>query len=365
MKQISTKNKHYDIRPILDKGCQYNLIVGERLNGKSFAVKRTILQDAIQGKLFCYVRRWKDEIKAYAVENYFEDFVYDYDDSGNEVRRIYGMTGGLYTDILAVTGKIYFATLDDYGKKVKGQLIGYYFSLASQTSYKSQSYPQAYNLVFEEFITIGGYLPNEPKNLMHLISTIFRQRTGKIFLIGNTINRTFPYLQDWGLYHVLHQKRKTIEVYEIKNDEDNNTIRIAVEITENDLKNNRLAFGKNVTSITNGEWETEQFLHLDNPLTSYHIYYQMYAIYGYMQFRISLLIEEKNPFLYIEEWKYEIPPNSRVVTNNYNCDIMYTRTFMEHVTIYDKTISYLLNRGKFRVENDLVGTDFCAAFKIK
>lgn len=357
-------NKHYNIKPLLALNCQYNLLIGERTNGKSFAVKKTVLEDVLQkGHFFCYVRRWKTELKAYEVENYFQDFVLDYDEEGKEVRRISDMTNGEYTDILAITGKIYFATLDEWGKKVKGIQIGYYFSLASQGSYKSQSFPQAYNLVFEEFITTEGYLPNEPKLFLHLISTIFRTRTGRIFLIGNTINRTFPYIKDWGLDNILHQPRGTIEVYKVTDGE--TEIKIGVEITKNDLRNNRLAFGRNVNSITNGEWETDQYLHLDQPYNSYEILYVMYAIYQYMKFRISVLRDNDEIYLYIDNYEYDIPEDARVVTNTYNCGIMYTRTFSEVLTIYDRKILRLLKMGKVKFENDLVGTDFTSAFNIK
>lgn len=348
----------------MDLECQYNLIIGERTNGKSFAVKRVVLEDAyLQGKYFCYVRRWKDEVKAYEVEGYFEDFCNDTSEDENTINRISDMTNGEYETIQAITGKIYLANYDDYGRKVKGRQIGYYFNLSAQTNYKSQSFPLAYNLIFEEFITTRGYLPNEPKNLLHLISTIFRQRSGRIFLIGNTINRTFPYLEEWGLTNVLTQKRESIDVYTVT--DGNNSIKIAVELTDNKLNNNRLAFGKNVSSITNGEWEVDKFLHLSEPVEHYKKLYILFAVFGYMTFRLSLIKDNKELYLYIDSWNDEIPPKSRVVQNNYNCDIMYTRAFNEFVTIYDKVVYRLLQRGKFKAENDLVGTDFCSAFGIK
>lgn len=364
MKQVSKNKKYYNIQPILSLGCQYNLIIGERTNGKSFAVKQTILEDAIKhGRYFCYVRRWKDELKAYQVESYFDDFSNDVLSDGSSINRIRVMTNEKYETVQAVTGKIYLANFDEYGRKIRGEQIGYYFNLSAQTNYKSQSFPLAFNLVFEEFITTRGYLPNEPKNLLHLISTIFRQRSGRIFLIGNTINRTFPYLKEWGLTHVLTQKRGSIEVYTVT--DGSNEVKIAVEITDNKLNNNHLAFGHNVSSITNGEWEVESFLHLEKPVEQYKKLYILFAISGYMIFRISLIEDEKQLYLYIDSWNDKIPPKSRVVQNIYNCDRMYTRGFNEAVTIYDKVVYKLLQRGKFKAENDLVGTDFCSAFGIK
>lgn len=363
MKKIRKNKKYYDLTPILELDCEYNVILGERTNGKSFAVKDHILRDSLMGKYFCYVRRWKQELKAYEVERYFSDFILDYDEDGNEIRRIYDMTNGEYTTILCTMGSIYLANEDEFGRKDRGIQIGYYFSLASQALYKSQSFPFAYNFVFEEFVTTSGYLPNEPKNLLHLISTIFRQRIGKIFLIGNTINRTFPYIKDWGLTHILQQPRGTIEIYDVSDGE--NTIRIAVEITDTKLNNNRLAFGKNVNSITNGEWEVDNFLHLEKRYEEYHKLYIMFAVYQYMIFRISLIREDKILFLYIDDWNEEIPEKSRVVTNSYNCSIMYSRRFQDVITIYDKTVLDLLRRGKFVFKNDLIGTDFCASFDIE
>lgn len=359
------KEKYYSLKKLYDCDCDYNLLIGQRTNGKSFAIKKKLIEDALHGKLFCYVRRWKKEIKGYMIERYFSDFVYDRDKDGNEYERIKDMTNGEYTCVMAQLGEIYLANVDEYGRKIKGIVIGYYFALVTQGDYKSLSYPQAWNLVFEEFISTEGYLPNEPKIFLHLVSTIFRRRRGRIFLVGNTIDRNFPYIKAWGLVNIMTQKVHTIEIYNVDDEENDIHVKIAVEMTDNFKSINPLAFGADVSSIVSGEWETNQYLHLDKPYTRYKKLYIMFAISQYMIFRLSVIRDDKQIFLYVENWNDEIPPKTHIVCNEYNCDIYYSRSFNDCVTIYDKTILNLLERGKVKYENDLVGTDFTSAFNIK
>ena len=57
------KRKYYDLKPLLDAGCNWMILYGMRSNGKSYAVKKHIIDDALKGKNFVYLRRWSEDIK--------------------------------------------------------------------------------------------------------------------------------------------------------------------------------------------------------------------------------------------------------------------------------------------------------------
>ena len=83
------KQKYYNIKNLLSKNAQYNILLGERSNGKSYATKYMILWESFheldyfeflkKNKIpkkryqFAYIRRWQDEIKGRDVELYFAD----------------------------------------------------------------------------------------------------------------------------------------------------------------------------------------------------------------------------------------------------------------------------------------------------
>ena len=69
------KQKFYRLTNIEKKNAQYNILLGERSNGKSYAVKEKCLIEAWNDpdKKFILLRRWDLEIKPNLSEAYFKD----------------------------------------------------------------------------------------------------------------------------------------------------------------------------------------------------------------------------------------------------------------------------------------------------
>lgn len=361
------KQIYYTLKRILEIIAQFYMLLGERSNGKSFSVKEKVLEDAYNNnEEFVYVRRWKEDIKSLSIEQYFDDLVCD----GDGVEHVKRITNGEYSDIAVYRGAIYFANLDDELKKVRGKKIGYALALTSETHYKSMSYPRVMNMIFEEFITDKGYLPNEVQTLMSLVSTVFRRRQGRVFLIGNTLSRHCPYFNEWQLTHVLKMKQGDIEVYHQSTnqvDESGNpvTVTIAVEYCANNSNNSKMFFGKSSKMIVSGEWETRDYLHLERRLTTYKCLYTMYAEKGQLRFCIKLLFENNVPFIYIYPYtKGDFPDNARVVTERQSLKPLYSQSLLQFRTKYDNIIVGLLRERKVTVSDNLTGTDFFNAFKI-
>ena len=88
--------------------------------------------------------------------------------------------------------------------------------------------------------------------------------------MGNTISRVCPYINEWGLHHIIsNQKQGTIEVKEIPDiNDENNSIKIAIEyckptgITSGTI-------GTNANMINTGAWETHPQPHLPKSYKEY------------------------------------------------------------------------------------------------
>ena len=56
----------------------YIILLGQRTNGKSFAVKEDLIKNALEkGEEFAYIRRYKEDCRQYMVEEYFSDIICD------------------------------------------------------------------------------------------------------------------------------------------------------------------------------------------------------------------------------------------------------------------------------------------------
>ena len=119
------KQQYYNIANILAKKAHYNLIYGERSNGKSYAVKVECLKRfRDSGAEFMYIRRYDTDIKIDLVNGYFADV---------PLQEIFG---DKYNSIYAHAGRVYLARVDE-GKKTNVTQCGYYRALNVAQRYSS------------------------------------------------------------------------------------------------------------------------------------------------------------------------------------------------------------------------------------
>lgn len=365
------KQKYYNVKNLLKEKAQYNMLLGERANGKSYQCKYVALWEAYtecdyltfleSGKMIKkaryqlgYMRRWREEIKGADIVSYFSDMP------------IKEITSGEYDNIGVYQGNIFFSRYDEkIEKDIRGKQIGKAFCLTGETHYKSLAFPQIGNIVFEEFITKSGYLPHEVDTLISLVSTIARRDYVRVFLIGNTISRLCPYFDEWQLTNVKKQMQGSIEIYRnltAQYDEEGNqiTVSIAVEYCENSGNNSKMFFGKNSKMITTGVWESETYPHLVGKINDYLIKYQLIYTYSSFSFVISLLKDYENsePFLYIMPNTKERRANiKRVVTDKFTTN-RYATLYLTTLSRYDTLVLELLENKKVTFSDNLTGTEF-------
>lgn len=170
------------------------------------------------GKRFILLRRWREDISNLWIEQYFADV---------DVAKL---TNNKYNCISQYRKVLYFSNYDlETGKTKRYDKIGYVMSLSTEQHLSSASFLDVDNIIYEEFMERGRYIPDEPDRLMILYSTIDRKRgTTKLYMVGNSISKVNPYIRAWDLEGIFKKlKQGEIATKIIHNEE--NDVKIAIE----------------------------------------------------------------------------------------------------------------------------------------
>lgn len=190
------KGNYYRLDRILKEDADYNLIIGERSNGKTYAIQEYLISQWLDnGGQFFLLKRWQDDVKPMIIQNALD---------GNLLNRINQMSNGRFDNIIFRNGRFIAVTYDDKGKPIidDSNTVGYVWDLTESERLKSLSFPNVTNVYFEEFISLHneGYHPDEIRLFLNIISTIVRDRTNvKIWMLGNTTNPYNPYFKHFGI----------------------------------------------------------------------------------------------------------------------------------------------------------------------
>lgn len=344
-----SKQKYYSLKNILAENCEYNVLLGERSNGKSYSVKHFCINDYLDnGNMFIYLRRYTVESKNMMVESYFDDV---------DVKKI---TKGKYEFISVYRAGIYFTNYGEKGETVRGEQIGMVMSLSISAHYKSMSLLKYKNLIFEEFISKTLYLDDECNMLQQLVSTIARRERMRVFLIGNTISRLCPYFNEWQLSHIPSQKQGTIDIYNMTTNQINEdgspvVVHIAVELCENSGSNSKMFFGSVSKSITNGSWETEEQPHIPYKYDECEKQYSLTIVKYNMLYVCEILKHNDEYFIFVH------PSNkirtTRIIQESYTPNMLVTKKLVE-LTRGDKLMRYLIKLNKICYSDNLTGSEF-------
>ena len=190
------KNAYWTSKRISKENADYNLIIGERGNGKTYDLQKKCIEAFLKTGEQCFLlRRWMEDVKPSNAANFWD---------GKLLAKLYDMSGGRFRNII-LKGMRYIAVdYDDKDKPIinEANTVGYIWDINESERLKGQSFPFVTNIVFEEFISLSqqGYLPDEVTLFLNIISTIIRDRTDvKIWMLGNTVNPYNPYFKYFGI----------------------------------------------------------------------------------------------------------------------------------------------------------------------
>lgn len=254
---MAKKLTYWNIGKILSLDAIYNIVYGERSNGKTYGTLQYCLEEYFKdGSEFAYVRRWDDDIKGDRGGSIFNALV-----KNGVIKKL---SKGAYDDVYYKGRSYYFVSHTKDGKTViNDKPFAYAFAISMQEHYKGLSYPKIRNIIFDEFLTRGAYLPNEFILFENLISTIIRLRDDvKIFMLGNTVNKYSPYIREMGLYKMEKQPKGTIDIYTYGD----TGLKVAVEYSDFPTKekksNKYFAFDNpSLNMIKSGAWEIDIYPH--------------------------------------------------------------------------------------------------------
>ena len=346
--------KYYSLNKINKKNATYNVIFGERSNGKTYATLKQALENYFDnGSQFAYIRRWSVDVQPKRMNNLFNAIIED--------GYLEKLSGGKFTAIFYRTGRFYLCTYNDKGKPIYNEedIIGYAFSLSENEHNKANSYPRVTNIIFDEFLTNKIYLPDEFILFMNTVSTIVRQRTNvKIYMLGNTVNKFCPYFKEMGLTNILTMKQGAIDVYTYGETK----LKVAVEYADSKkkFKKNNFYFAFNnpkLKMITGGAWELNIYPHAPVKWLPKNILFTYFIDFNDSIYQCEIINKDDNVFTYIHEKTTPIknPDKDIIYTLDYNPKINYNINILKPLNDYQNKISWFYTHDRVYYQNNNVG----------
>lgn len=346
-------NQFYSLSHILAQGAQYNMVIGERSNGKTFAALEYGLTQYVQsGKQMAYVRRWKEDYRGKRGENLFSGLI-----SANKIEEI---TAGQWTQTRYYSGKWHLAKYDaDLDKLVYDETpFCYGFSISDQEHDKSSSFPNITTIVFDEFMTRQYYLPNEFVLFTNVLSTIIRHRSDvKIFMLANTVNKYCPYFKEMGLKHITEMEQGDIDVYTYGT----SSLKVAVEYCKPSEKGKAsdVYFTFNnpaLQMITGGAWEIDMYPHLPRKYRRTDVIFNFYINFDDTLLDCEVIALPDCSFIYIHEKTTPIKDESTslIFSDQYDPRPNFVRNLRKPPnTICKRIASYFKNDKVFYQDNEV------------
>ena len=347
------KQKFYSLKSILAKKAQYNIIIGERSNGKTYAVLKYALERYTKNKeKLAIVRRWQDDFTGKRGLTMFDALV-----SNNE---IYKLTNGEWSGVHYYASKWYLCRYDEDGKRETDVTpFAYGFAISAMEHDKSTSYPDITTICFDEFLTRSIYLPDEFVLFMNVISTIVRHRTNvTIFMLGNTVNKYCPYFKEMGLTHVKNMKPGDIDVYRYGDSD----LTVAVEYTapnkhgkENDFY---FAFDNpKLSMITGGSWEIAIYPHCPVKFTPSEILFTYFIEFSGDLLQCEVIQHEDLCFTFIHRKTTELksPDKDIIYSPEYSPRPNWKRKITKPLNSVERKIAEHYIRDKIFYSDNEVG----------
>lgn len=353
--------KYYSGKNIRAKGARYNIIYGERSNGKTFDVLLEAYKDFLNSgevNQLALIRRFdEDFVGAKSAKSSYDSLICD----GNGVNQISKLSGGVYTGVTYYAGQ-YILTMTDEstGRQVKtDKVIAYGFSLTSAEHYKSGSSPHIKTILFDEFMTRKYYLTDEFIQFQNLLSTIIRDRDDVIiYMCGNTVNQYCPYFKEMGLYRVKDMKKGDIDVYTYG---DSGLI-VAVEYSDSPSKNKPsdvyFAFNNpRLNMIKTGAWEIDVYPHCPYKYAPKDVLFMFFIAFDGELMQCEIIHVRGSTFLFVHMKTTTLKDvdHDLIYTTEHDARMNYRRNIMKPVTNLERKICDLFKREKVFYQDNETG----------
>lgn len=360
----------YSLKRIEALKCQYNLIFGKRSNGKTYSLlKRIIKRYATMGKQGAYIRRYREDFIGKRGQNLFSSVVAD--------GWVEKYTKGEWTGVKYQSSQWFFQKEDEETGRpiVASEPFCYGFAIGQMEHDKSTSYPKITTIVFDEFISRVGYLPNEFVTFMNCLSTIIRHRDDvQIFMLGNTVNKYCPYFKEMGLGHIEDMEPGKIDVYSYGESK----LKVAVERTINHNVQGRksdvyFAFDNpSLEMITGGSWELDLYPHCPRDYETKNIVFKFFLKFNDQILQGEVVELDDCEFIFFHRKTGEIrhPDDDLIFSEDYDPRPNHVRNFRRSSLKVCSELALFFRDAKVFYQDNDVGEivrnylQFCAQDKI-
>lgn len=353
-KKADSKSVFYSLSSIERLCAIYNVIIGKRSNGKTYACLEKIIREfAETGKQGAYLRRYREDFRGKRGDQLFSAHV-----SNGLITEV---TNGRWNSVKYYAGRWYFSKFDSVlNRDIRdSEPFCFGFSLSEMEHDKSTSYPDITTIVFDEFITRSYYLPDEFVLFVNVLSTIIRGRFDvTIYMLGNTVNKYCPYFKEMGLRHVEEMELGTIDLYNYGDSE----LTVAVERCddpESSKKSNKyFAFDNpSLQMITGGAWEIDIYPHLPMKYLKKDIQLIYFIIFNEHILQCEIVVKDDCIFTYIHRKTTDIekPEEDIIFTTEHSARPNITRNILHPTYEVHRKISNFFRAEKVFYQDNEVG----------
>lgn len=348
------KSIYYSLFAIEKLKAIYNLIIGKRSNGKTYACLEKIIRTYAEiGKQGAYLRRYREDFRGKRGDQLFAAHV-----SNGLISEV---TDGEWNSVKYYAGRWYFSKYDDVlNKDIRDtEPFCFGFSLSEMEHDKSTSYPNITTVVFDEFITRQYYLPDEFVLFMNVLSTIIRGRFDvTIYMLGNTVNKFCPYFKEMGLGHVDEMPLGTIDLYTYGESE----LTVAVERCDDPdsskSSNKYFTFDNpSLQMITGGAWEIDIYPHLPIKYVKKDIQLIYFILFNDYILQCEIIVKDGCIFTYIHRKSTEIQDieHDIIFTTDHSPRPNISRNLLHPAYDVHRKISALFKAEKVFYQDNEVG----------
>lgn len=354
------KQQYYSLNKIEKKNAHYNVIFGERSNGKTYAVLKKMVENWFRnGKQSALVRRWQDDYKSKRGASMFSAL--------NEV--VQKESNGAFDHVDYYGGRFFMACWQvlpsGERKSIRDDVpFCFGFALSAMEHDKSTSYPDVTIICFDEFITRDSYLGNDEFILwMNTVSTIIRGRgikdNIKIYMLANTVNKYCPYFAEMGLTHIKDMEPGQIDVYTYGD----SGLLVAVERTgtsQQSKKDSDVYFAFNnpkLKMITHGSWEIDIYPHLNGHFRSGDILHSYFIIWEDEVLQADIILDDLSFYTYIHRKTTEIKDPDHDIIYQIESDKRYNyyKNLKKPIDMISKKITSFFKTYKVFYQDNEVG----------
>lgn len=348
----------YDRTEIDQTGANWRIIIGQRSNGKSYSICKTIIENYFdKGERGAYIRRYEEMITPKNIQTLFDP----------HLSLIIALSNGEYNGVFYRAKEFHLCYYEEDGSITKKDPTPFCICRAVNTWETTKGADVGIiNLIcYDEFLSREGYLKDEFIAFCNLCSSIIRNRKDcVIYMLANTVSKYSPYWTEFGIEGVDKMKQGEIRVYTYSTSK----MKLAIEYcaasdTTKEVNESFFAFeNAQLQVIQSGEWEMASYPHAPYKIFEEDIRYRFYVYFGGQLLQGQIIHPQysknsKDLFVFFcrQTKDIEIDDKTVLYSTNPTLSICHVRFLKDQPTEIHKLIANLILKNHMYFSNNEVG----------